>query len=236
MNDARDAGAAAFKVDRVQKHSYAFKSENKFAYLADKNHAIPVNVYIGVDLAATASETSDYQVILVMAIDSNQNRYVLEYFRERIPTFDVPAKIIEMTKKYHPVKRVTIETVAAQEMVRDMVTRLSAKERRLMPGVFKGVKPPPGIKKQDRLETTLGPIINSKKLYIREEMTELVDEIFEHPKPRNDDLMDGLYYADYFARSPKSKKMDVDDYEEALEERIQRPTAKVYNWITGSKI
>ena len=88
MNDARDAGAAAFKVDRIQNHSYAFKSENKFAYLADKNHAIPVNVYIGVDLAATASETSDYQVIMVMAIDSNSNRYVLEYFRERIPTFD----------------------------------------------------------------------------------------------------------------------------------------------------
>ena len=236
MNDARDVGAAAFKVDRIQNHSYQFKSENKFPYLADKDHAIPVNVYIGVDLAATASETSDYQVIMVMAIDSNNNRYVLEYFRERIPTFDVPSKIIEMTKKYHPVKRVTIETVAAQEMVRDMVTRLSAKERRLMPGVFKGVKPPPGIKKQDRLETTLGPIINSKKLYIREEMTELVDEIFEHPKPRNDDLMDGLYYADYFARAPKSKKMDVEDYEESIEERIKRPTTKVYNWLTGAKI
>jgi len=117
-----------------------------------------------------------------------------------------------------------------------MVTRLSAKERRLMPGVFKGVKPPPGIKKQDRLETTLGPIINSKKLYIREEMTELVDEIFEHPKPRNDDLMDGLYYADYYARPPKSKKMDVDDYEEAIEEQQRKPVQKVYNWITGSKL
>ena len=236
MNDARDLGAAAFKIDRVQKHSYQFKSESKYSYLADKDHAIPVNVYIGVDLAATASETSDYQVILVMAIDANQNRYVLEYFRERIPTFDVPKKIIEMTKKYHPVRRVTIETVAAQEMVRDMVTRLSAKERRLMPGVFKGVKPPPGIKKQDRLETTLGPIINSKKLYIREEMTELVDEIFEHPKPRNDDLMDGLYYADYYARPPKSKKMDVSDYEEAIEEQHRKPVRKVYNWITGTKL
>ena len=235
MNDARDLGSAAFKVDRVKNHSYQFKAENKFSYLADRTHAIPVNIYIGVDLAATASETSDYQVILVMAMDSNKNRYVLEYFRERIPTFDVPRKIIKLTKKYYPVRRVTIETVAAQEMVRDMVTRMSAKERRLMPGIFKGVKPPPGIKKQDRLETSLGPIINSKKLYIREDMTESIDEIFEHPKPRNDDLMDALYYADYFARPPKSKKMDVEDYEESIEENMRRPIKKVYNWMTGSK-
>ena len=186
-----------------QHHAYEYKCENKFGYIADRDNAIPVNVYIGVDLAATASETSDYQVILVVAVDSNNNRYVLEYFRERIPTFDVPLKIIEMTKKYHPVKRVTIETVAAQEMVRDMVTRLSATERRLMPGIFKGVKPPPGIKKQDRLETSLGPMINSKKLYVREEMTELVDEVFEHPKPRHDDILDALYYAD----RPGAKKL-----------------------------
>ena len=56
-----------------------------------------------------------------------------------------------------------------------MVTRLSAKEKRLMPGIFKGVKPPARIKKEDRLETALGPIVNSKKLYIQRHMTELVD-------------------------------------------------------------
>jgi|3_EtaG_2_1085321.scaffolds.fasta_scaffold07136_5 phage terminase large subunit-like protein len=236
MNDARDIGSAAFKIDRIQHHAYEYKCENKFGYIADRDNAIPVNVYIGVDLAATASATSDYQVILVIAVDSNNNRYVLEYFRERIPTFDVPLKIIEMTKKYHPVKRVTIETVAAQEMVRDMVTRLSATERRLMPGIFKGVKPPPGIKKQDRLETSLGPMINSKKLYVREEMTELVDEVFEHPKPRHDDILDALYYADYYARPPRSKKMKMDELDAELETLNSRPMNKVYNWITGAKI
>ena len=92
-------------------------------------------------------------------------------------------------------------------MVRDMVTRLSANEKRLMPGLFKRVKPPARVKKEDRLETALGQIVNSKKLYVYRHMTELIDEFFEHPKPRNDDLMDGLYYADYFALPPKTEKM-----------------------------
>ena len=73
-----------------------------------------------------------------------------------------------MCKKYQPVKRVTIETVAAQEMVRDMVTRMeTTSDRRLILAYLRESNRPGGIKKQDRLETSLGPIVNSKKLYIQ---------------------------------------------------------------------
>ena len=235
MNDARDISSAAFKIDRVQNHNHEFKTKNNFTYILSRDYAIPVNIYIGVDLAATASETSDYQAILVLAVDSEKNRYVLEYFRKRIPTFDVPEKIIAMARKYHPIKRATIETVAAQEMVRDMVERISFTDRRLMPGIFRGVKPPHGIKKQDRLETSLGPIVNSKKLFVRTEMTELVDELFEHPKPRNDDLMDALYYADYYAKPPKSEKMDLEAFDEDKRKKGRKSKKSGYNWLTGAK-
>ena len=235
MNDARDITNAAFKIDRIQYYNGTFKNKHNMPYIFEGEEAIPLNVYIGVDLAATASETSDYQVIMVMGIDSNKNRYVLDYFRERIPAFDVPAKIIKYAKKYAPVRRVTIETVAAQEMVRDMVTRMSVKEKRLMPGIFKGVKPPARIKKEDRLETALGQIVNSKKLYIYRHMTELVDEFFEHPKPRHDDLLDGLYYADYFAKPPKSQKIKQGEVVETKENLAYRNFKKTYNWVTGAK-
>ena len=120
-------------------------------------------------------------------------------------------------------------------MVRDMVTRLSVKEKRLMPGIFKGVKPPARVKKEDRLETARGAIVNSKKLYIQRQMTELVDELFEHPKPRHDDLMDGLYYADYFAKPPKSSKTKLENlHNEKLNDK-KFNIVKAYNWMTGSR-
>ena len=176
--------------------------------------------------------TSDYQCIVVMGIDSDKNRYVLDYYRERIPTFDLPQIIIDYARKYSPVRRVTIETVAAQEMVRDMTTRLASDDRRLMPGLFKGVRPPGGIKKQDRLETSLGAIVNSKKLYVRKSMTELVDEMFEHPVSRHDDLMDALYYADYFARPPASGK-----FKKGTASTISKVKKKIksYNWLSGAR-
>jgi phage terminase large subunit-like protein len=232
MNDARDISDAAFKIDRIQYYNYPFRPKDKFAYLDADEDMIPVNIYIGVDIAATATKKSDYQAIVVIAVDKENNRYILEYFRERIPTFDLPDKIIEMAKKYQPVKRVTIETVAAQEMVRDMVTRMAKTDRRLMPGIFKGVKPPGGIKKEDRLETSLGPLVNSKRLYIRRNMTEIVDEFFEHPFPKNDDLMDALYYADYYAKPPLSKKITKDEYGKIG----KRSVLKKYNWFTGARV
>ena len=85
------------------------------------------------------------------------------------------------------------------------------------------------------METTLGPIVNSKKLYIQREMTELVDELFEHPKPRNDDLMDALYYADYFARAPKSQATSTEDFKNAKRKSGTRPRFKKYNWLTGAR-
>ena len=234
MNDARDSASAAFKVDRLQYYNHKFEVRDRFCYLVDNDEAIPINVYIGVDLAATATKTSDYQVILVMGIDANKNRYILDYFREKIPAFDMAEQIVEMARKYSPVRRVSIETVAAQEMVRDMTSRISVADKRLMPGIFKGVKPPYGIKKEDRLETTLGPIVNSKKLYIKKHMTEIVDELFEHPKPKNDDLMDALYYADYFAKAPSSTAIDAKNFKNRLEKQVNIKKNKVYNWITGS--
>jgi len=233
MNDARDLSSASFKTDRIKYHSGVFKSSNNFAYLVEHDNAIPIHVYIGVDIAATATQRSDFQVIMVIGIDANKNRYVLEYYRERIPTFDLPEKIISISKKYSPVRRVTIETVAAQEMVRDMVERMAISDRRLIPGIFKGVKPPPGIKKADRLETSLGPIVNNKKLYIRREMTELVDEMFEHPVPKHDDLMDGLYYADYYAKAPISTTISVKEMNAG--KTSGKKIRNYYNWLTGAR-
>tara|TARA_B100000315_G_C14348098_1_gene482723 strand:- start:364 stop:786 length:423 start_codon:yes stop_codon:yes gene_type:complete len=140
-----------------------------------------------------------------------------------------------MSDKYRPVRRVTIETVAAQEMVRDMVERLSLTQRRLLPGIFKGVKPPAGIKKADRLETSLGPILNSKRLYVRKSMTEIVDEFFEHPKAKHDDILDALYYADYYARKPLSTKISSSEIgkKEASGKKISQIA---YNWLTGARV
>ena len=65
-------------------------------------------------------------------------------------------------------------------------------------------------------------------------MTEIVDEFFEHPKPKNDDLMDALYYADYFAKPPSSTAIEITQLKDSVSKSTSLKANKVYNWITGS--
>ena len=234
MNDARDLTSAVFKIDRIQKYHGEFFVQDGFPYLRSYGRVIPLHVYMGVDIAARDKPGSDFQVILVMGIDSEGKRYVLEYFRERIPTFDVAPKIVEIARKYVPVRRVTIENIAAQEVVRDMAERIAATDRRLIPGIMKGIKYPHRVAKEDRLENGLGWIVNSKKLYIKEDMTELVNEFFEHPRARHDDCMDALFCANHYAKAPRSDSISEDDFPNIIRKRTKLAKKK-YNWLTGAR-
>ena len=237
MNDARDLDSAKFKIDRINYYDGRFESKNNQAYVVTKEDAIPINVYMGVDLAYESSAQHDYQVIMVVGIDSDKNFYILEYFREHFPLYDMPKKIFEWAKMYQPLRRANVEHVGAQGVIRDAVNALEGKDRKMAPGIAMGVRPPTGIKKEDRVEATLCPIVNRKKLYIKKQHQELVDEMFHFPKGKNDDLLDGLWYSVINARSPISNKFDASDFESNVEERAQKKTVKrLRSWMTGQRI
>tara|TARA_Y100000593_G_scaffold12933_1_gene24057 strand:+ start:682 stop:2145 length:1464 start_codon:yes stop_codon:yes gene_type:complete len=237
LNEARDLENAKFKTDRLQYYDHEFESRDGYAYIVNKDDAIPINVYMGVDLAYEATESSDYQIIMVIGIDSDRNIYVIDYMREHIPLYDMPEQILEYAREFSPVKRVNVEHVGAQGIIKDAVNSLSSKERKVAPGIALGVRPPSGIKKEDRLESLLAPIVNRKKMFIKRSHTALVDEMFQFPKGKNDDVLDGLWYAINKARPPVSKRFDATEF---IENKVVKPVSetkkRVISWVTGQKI
>jgi phage terminase large subunit-like protein len=235
QNEARDSESAKFHIDRLNYYEGELVSRSNFNYMMIDESAIPVNVYMGVDLAYEANARSDYQVIVTIAMDKNRNVYLVDYYRDHSPLYDMPDRIIKYAKMYHPVRRVNVEKVGAQGLIKDYVNQLSGKDRKLAPGLAQGVRPPNGIKKEDRLEALLCPIVNGKKLYIKKEHVELVDEMFEFPKGRNDDLLDGLWYSVTTAKPPKSSAMDRDKFNENSEKGPEMGVKRAISWITGQK-
>tara|TARA_X000001382_G_scaffold30313_1_gene19441 strand:- start:2966 stop:4543 length:1578 start_codon:yes stop_codon:yes gene_type:complete len=237
LNEARDLENAKFKTERLEYYDHEFESRDGFAYIVNSKDAIPVNIYIGVDLAYEANESSDFQVIMIIGIDSNRNIYVIDYMREHMPLYDMPEQILEYAREYSPVKRVNVEHVGAQGIIKDAVNRMSGSERKVAPGIALGVRPPSGIKKEDRLESLLAPLVNRGKMFIKRRHTHLVDEMFQFPKGRNDDVLDGLWYAVNKARPPVSKRFDAIEF---IENKAIRPvrekTKRVISWVTGQKI
>ena len=99
-----------------------------------------VNIYIGVDPASTVGVRNDYSVFMVIGVTDSYDYYVIEYWRERVLPMDCADKIFEITKRYKPIRRINIETIAYQEMLRDYVMKRSKKEGMFLPGIEKGIK------------------------------------------------------------------------------------------------
>ena len=102
---------------------------------------------------------------------------------------------------------------------------MSGKDRKVAPGIALGVRPPTGIKKEDRLESLLAPIVNRGKLFIKRKHVELVDEMFQFPKGKHDDVMDSIWTALEGAKPCRKKSFDPEKKEK------DSFTKKVLDWM-----
>lgn len=171
-----------------------------------------VNVFMGIDPASSIKKTADYSVIMPIAVDSEDNRYILPYFRERVKPMDLAASILQYDTMYAPTKA-HIESVAYQEMLRDYITT-----KRFIPGFAKKINP--RNSKSSRLES-LQPWFHQNKVYIKPNMQSLVDELLMYPRGRHDDLLDGLYYSFMGSYTPP---------EEEYEEKQETTARRFFDW------
>ncbi len=147
---------------------------------------IPVNVFMGVDPASSTNSRADRTVIMPVAIDAKDNRYVLPYWAGRFKPLQVADQIIRMDSTYLPM-RIRIEKVGYQEMLKEQVkgrtkTRVSGGK-------------PRSEKKTDRLEGMQVHFGAGRMWLMSEGMSILEDEMLMFPSGRHDDTLDALYYA-----------------------------------------
>ena len=143
------------------------------------------------DPASSTRQTADYSTIVTVAVDDENNRFVLPYFRKRSTPMQLADNIITYFKIYKP-EKVRIESVGYQEMLRDYLRRRADEEKIFISGLE--IKENPRNSKSARLET-MEPFFAQNKVFIRKDQIELKDELLLYPRGKHDDLLDGLYYA-----------------------------------------
>ena len=99
-----------------------------------------INIYIGVDPASTITTRSDYSVIMVLGVTSEYDYYVIDYWRKRVLPMECADEIFKIAKRYSPIRRINIETIAYQEMLRDYIMKRSKKEGLFLPGIEKELR------------------------------------------------------------------------------------------------
>ena len=224
MNEAQSPDNAPFKPQYIRLHHYTFRYDNGESLLIGKQGENvvrkPVNIYCGIDPASSLSKRSDFFVIATIAVDNDNNIYIVDILRDKIDPAYQPEEIIKVFKKYHP-KRMTIETVGYQEALRTNVRKMMLEENLYIPGLEKGVKP--RQRKSERLLSLVAPLAKGQ-FYFRPEDLHAQQEFLSYPRGKHDDILDAIYYALDKAKPSKQKNWIP------LEDRKQRN--KVLDWMT----
>jgi len=198
---------------------YEYGDGDNQSYLSIEGERFPVNCFVGCDPATDIdTKESDFSVIICIAIDSDNNLYVLEYERHRsIPTIGaknsenkvidrkgVVDYILEMHQKYHCISS-TVEDVA---MNRSVFQALNDERRRLNKfDVAVIPEKPGGRQKINRIYSGLSGRFSMGTVHIRENMFDLTNEIVTFgPRMAHDDTIEALFYANLHSFPPNMKK------------------------------
>ena len=211
MNIAQSPDSAPFKPEWMKTHQYDYERRDGQNLLVrtigDEEKIIPVEIYGGVDPASSLSMRADFFVVTMVAVDAENNKYIVDIFRERISPEKQPQKIIDMYKKYKP-RRVKIETVGYQEALRTSVREIMRTEDLYIPGLEAGVKQ--RTRKSERL-LSLVPMFAKGQFYWRPQDIEGQKEFMSYPKGKHDDIMDSLWTALDGHRPCRQRKWEKTD-------------------------
>ncbi len=217
-----------------------YSCDDGINYINIDGEKIPVNTFIGCDPATDINtKTSDFSVIMAVAVDPDNNAYVLEYERHRsIPTVGardandnligkkgVVDYIIDMHLKYNCISS-TVEDVA---MNRSVFQALNDR-RRILNKYDIAVIPekPGGREKRNKIYSGLSGRFSAGSILLRENMFDLTHEIVTFgPRMAHDDTIETLFYALLHAFPCGLKR------EKKGERRWYKPKPKAKNWITA---
>jgi len=224
MNIAQDPETAPFKPDWIKRHHLDYEIIDGQGCMVkdtgEERKVIPVEVYSGVDPASSLSARADFFVIATIGIDHENNKYIIDLYRDKITPDRQPQAIIDVYKKYRP-RRMKIETVGYQEALRTAVRQLMQEESLYIPGLERGVKP--RNRKSERL-LSLVPMFARGQFFFRPEDIEGEKEFLSYPKGQHDDVMDATYIALDGAKPCRHAEFDEN-------QEKGRKAKKVLDWM-----
>jgi len=112
-------GKPKFNLELVTCSYADFRNEYGITYLYKDGNKIPVNVFIGVDPAASISERADNSIFFVIGQLPNRSFVCIDIHVAKITPTEQRNKLFELVDKYNPLF-VTIETQGYQGALADM--------------------------------------------------------------------------------------------------------------------
>ena len=198
-NDPNDEGSALITQDMFEyynrDHLY---TRGGIYHLKDR----PLNVYAAIDFAFSLDHRADSTAIVVVGVDSDNNRYVLDIDRFKTDRIQEYYKHIMTLHEKYSLKKLRAEvTVAQQVIVTALKDKLAENSTRLVIEDYR-----PQTKKEERVMAVLRPLYEDHKIFhYRGGNCEILEEELKQLKPAHDDVKNALADAISIAVAPKQR-------------------------------
>lgn len=199
-----EIGSAAFSSefmnDPLPPEGNAF-NPSTFEYYEEEEIPKDYGVYIAIDPAFSELKTADYGVIMVAFHTSDDRIYIHSYYRQHTNSRKMIDEFERIYRIYASrVRAVGIEEVGPQKsFYQQLVSEINQKG--LYPPFQKltgMIQTSRGVahKKEQRIIYSLQPRFEAHKIFLRQEQTDLIDELilFSESGNKHDDLVDCMAY------------------------------------------
>ena len=176
--------------DPVPAETAIFRKEY-FKYWRPKDLPSNLRIYMTVDPASTISERSDKTAIIVNGYDSAMNCYNLYNFHGRMLPTDTANKVVEIYKRFHPIK-LGLEVTGAKFF--PPVLRECFNRSRIVPNIIELSHAGYGAKKKEDRIQELEPWFREGKIYFEKgNSQDLEMQFLKFPRKKgHDDLIDAF--------------------------------------------
>lgn len=173
------------------------------------------NFYIGTDLAVSSTETADWSVFVVGAIDSNNVLYIVDILRGRMDSKEIVDVILSLERAYQPIC-ISMEKGQIEKAIGPFL-----REQMLTTNTFPSILPlAPSVDKLTRARSIQARMRSGAVKFDKaaDWYCELEEEAVLFPRGKHDDQVDALSYVglilDRMSAGRTKEEVDEEEYEE----------------------
>jgi phage terminase large subunit-like protein len=212
MERKEKMGTASFAQEYlnmpIEESSRAFKWDWLNNYYTEDSLPKILNTYIAIDAAGSTNEKADYNGVVVVSVDTQNNWYVRYAKRYRLTSKELIDEIFTLWSRWDPLG-VGVEKAAFTDQIKPYLD-IKSEEVNKYPAV-RELKHK-GARKEQRITGALSGRFEAGKIFFLENATDdtkkLINELYDFPKAQYDDLADALAYIEQLAYSSVEEKED----------------------------
>lgn len=219
--------SSQYLLNPISEEAATFKKSQVRFY--EEAEVPPMGLFLTIDPAISQRNEADNTAIIVAGMSEDRRIFVRDRVRARLTPDQIVQKTFDLVEKWK-ISRVGIETYGYQLSLKYAMQLEQRKRGKFF--IIEEMKKPKQIEKKETFIMRLQPYFEQGLIFLRRDMTDLVDELLAFPRGRHDDLLDALaYQLDYLNPAGKTAPTTAakeGTYRHWIENHVRAPTASYY--------